>query len=154
MKFIYKIVFIVCIVALLSCSNDNNTELFKLQACNDREAPVEFVEVTEKPLFSSGELMKENAGEYPEMARRAGIEGTFWAGFNVIESGQAENVYIEKGIGGGADETALRSILNSEYISAKKNGAPLCTRMFARVIFNLEEPENVIIYIESELLTD
>ncbi|MEQ8525644.1 energy transducer TonB [Gracilimonas sp.] len=133
----------------ISCSNGNDEKVFEVMACTDREAPVEFIKATEKPIFSNGEFIKENAGEYPEMARRAEIEGTVEIIFQITATGEAQDVYISKGIGGGADETSLRAVQNSQFIPATFKNEPLCTNTKAQALFNLDNPENVILTLDT-----
>ena len=111
---------------VISCASGNDEEVFELMACTDREAPVKFIKATEKPMFSNGEFIKENAGMYPEMALRAKIEGAVEISLQITETGEAQDVYISKGIGGGADETSLQAVQNSQFIPAKFKNEPLC----------------------------
>ena len=134
---------------IISCTDGNDKEVFELMACTEREAPVEFIKATEKPMFSNGEFIKENAGEYPEMARRAEIEGAVEVSFQITETGKAQDVYISKGIGGGADETSLRAVQNSQFIPAKFKKKPLCINVKAQALFDLDNAENVILTLEN-----
>lgn len=56
--------------------------------------------------------LKENL-RYPEKAREAGIEGTVYITFIVDKEGKLNQPEILRGIGGGADEEAIRLIKNS-----------------------------------------
>lgn len=133
---------------VISCSNGNEKEVFELMACTDREAPVEFIKATDKPMFSNGELIKEEAAVYPEMARRNQIEGTVEITFQILATGEARDVYISKGIGGGADETSLQAVQNSQFIPATFKNEPLCISTKAYALFDLDNPENVILTLE------
>lgn len=132
---------------LFSCSGNNETDIDELMACGERGAPVEFISVTEKPKFSNGKVRKENAALYTEMAQRAQIEGTVRISFQITESGKSEDVFIEKKIGGGADESSLRAIQDSQFIPANFKTKPLCVKASAQAIFDLDNPENVVIYL-------
>lgn len=47
---------------------------------------------------------------YPELARETGIQGTVYVQFVVWNDGSIRNISLERGIGGGCDEEALRVI--------------------------------------------
>lgn len=61
--------------------------------------------------------------QYPEMARRAEIEGTVEVTFDLDENGEIYNARVWRGIGGGCDEAALRIVRNSTYTPAKDGNA-------------------------------
>jgi TonB family protein len=135
---------------MISCTNENSPDVVEFIACADRDAPVEVIKATSGPLFSNGEIVKENAGEYPEMARRAKIEGIVEISFQINESGEALDVHITKGIGGGADETSLNAVKNSQFIPAKFKSELLCIKTKAQALFDLENPDNVVLTLDSE----
>lgn len=122
--------------------------MFELLSCVDHSVNIQ---VETRPVFMNRERYKENAAVYPEMAKRAGIEGIVWASFEVNESGEPNNARIERGIGGGADEASLAGVYESEFIPAKKNGNLLCTKIFGRFIFDLDQVENITFYLEDEI---
>ncbi len=75
---------------------------------------------------------------YPEMARRAGIEGTVVAHLDITEEGELLESRITRGIGGGCDEAALQIIRNSIYTPAKnQNADPVSARHYVSITFNL-----------------
>ena len=47
---------------------------------------------------------------YPKLAKEVGITGTVKVNFVVERDGSVSNVEIERGIGGGCDEEAIRVI--------------------------------------------
>ncbi|MBO6523007.1 MAG: energy transducer TonB [Balneolaceae bacterium] len=75
---------------------------------------------------------------YPEMAQRAGIEGTVVAYLNINEEGELLESRITRGIGGGCDEAALQIVRNSIYTPAKnQNADPVSARHYVSVTFML-----------------
>jgi len=66
------------------------------------------------PSFVGGDearirFLRENV-VYPDMARRAGIEGTVYVSFIVKADGSITDIVVLKSVGGGCDEEAIRVI--------------------------------------------
>ena len=79
---------------------------------------------------------------YPEQARRLGVEGTVIVVFVVNTDGSISDVDILRGIGGGADEEAIRVVENAPAWSpGKQNGEAINTRMRLPIRFKLGESE-------------
>jgi protein TonB len=100
----------------------------------------EFAEQT--PEFPGGTaamlgFLQENI-QYPEIARRAGIEGPVYVQFIVSETGSISNAVVTRGIGGGCDEEALR-VVNSmpKWRPGKQNGQPVKVKHTIQVRFKL-----------------
>ena len=79
---------------------------------------------------------------YPEEARKAGIEGRVLVQFIVNEDGQVENPQIIKGIGGGADEEALRVVKNAEFVPGQQRGQAVRVQYSLPVIFKLQKDDS------------
>ncbi len=95
---------------------------------------------TEEAMFPGNFEGKPNAefARYPEMAQRAGIEGTVIAYLDINEEGELLESRITRGIGGGCDETALGIIRNSTYTPAKnENAEPVSARHYVSIVFSL-----------------
>jgi protein TonB len=96
----------------------------------------------EMPKFSGddGELLSFFAKNivYPEIAKRAGVEGKVILSFVIDKSGDVKDVQVAKGIGAGCDEEAVR-VLNSmpRWTPGKQNGKPVLTRIIIPVVFKL-----------------
>ncbi|NGP88530.1 M56 family metallopeptidase [Fodinibius halophilus] len=74
-----------------------------------------FVAVEKMPELIGGLASLQKKIDYPEMARKAGIEGRVIVQFIVNEQGQVENPQVIRGIGGGADKEALRVIKQAKF---------------------------------------
>lgn len=104
------------------------------------EKPYTWVE--EMPSFKGGvgELMNffsENLN-YPEIAKRAGVEGKVILSFLVDKSGKIKDAEVLKGIGAGCDEEAMRVInLMPEWNPGKQNGKAVLTKINIPVVFKL-----------------
>ncbi|MFU8862046.1 MAG: TonB family protein [Cyclonatronaceae bacterium] len=79
---------------------------------------------------------------YPEMARRAGIEGRVIVQFIVDEEGNAIYPQVVRGIGGGADEEALRVISQAKFRPGYQRGRPVKVQFSIPVVFRLQNQEN------------
>ncbi|SFT44666.1 TonB family C-terminal domain-containing protein [Algoriphagus locisalis] len=75
---------------------------------------------------------------YPAQAKQLGVEGTVIVVFVVNTDGSISDVEILRGIGGGADEEAVRVVENApNWISGKQKGNPVNTRMRLPIRFKL-----------------
>lgn len=75
---------------------------------------------------------------YPVQARQMGIEGTVIVVFEIQKDGSIRNVEILRGIGGGADEEAIRVVQNSpRWEPGKQRGREVTTRMRLPIRFKL-----------------
>lgn len=70
---------------------------------------------------------------YPTNARRKGIQGIVYVSFTISKEGEIIDEQIEKGIGGGCDEEALRVIksFNQRFIPAIYKGEAVDVRVIA-----------------------
>ncbi len=78
----------------------------------EAEGDIVFKVVEEMPSFPGGDeaffrFLRENI-KYPKLAREAGIQGVVLINFIVTKTGSVESVHVERGIGGGCDEEAMR----------------------------------------------
>jgi len=75
---------------------------------------------------------------YPEIAKRAEVEGKVVLSFIVDKSGKIKDVEVLKGIGVGCDEEAMR-VINSmpNWNPGKQNGKPVITKINIPVVFKL-----------------
>jgi periplasmic protein TonB len=107
-------------------------------------------EVTEKIYTWAEEMPKFPGGEtelrkfftqhlvYPEIAKRAEVEGKVILSFIVDKNGNIIDAEVAKSIGAGCDEEAMR-VLNimPRWIPGKQNGNPVLTRINIPVVFKL-----------------
>lgn len=82
----------------------------------------EWEEVDRKPeLLGSRDSLQAKI-EYPEIARKAGIEGLVIVRFIVNKQGNLENLEVPRKIGGGCDEEALRVAQMARFRPGMHNG--------------------------------
>ena len=106
----------------------------------EEEEPEEdfFVVVEEMPELIGGLASIQSNIEYPEMARRAGIEGRVYVQFIVNERGEVEDPRVIRGIGGGADEEALRAVRQAKFRPGMQRGRPVRVQYSLPVVFRLQ----------------
>ena len=101
-----------------------------------------FTWAEEMPQFPGGssELLKFFAQNiiYPEIAKRAEVEGKINLSFIVDKNGSISDIQIVKGIGAGCDEEAVRILkMMPRWSPGKQNGKPVLTRINIPVVFKL-----------------
>lgn len=75
---------------------------------------------------------------YPNQARRMGIEGKVFVQFVVDKDGSITNVQAIRGIGAGCDEEAVRVLKNApKWNPGKQRGRPVRVRMVLPITFKL-----------------
>lgn len=76
--------------------------------------------------------------QYPAQAQQMGIEGTVIVVFEIQKDGSIRNVEILRGIGGGADEEAIRVVQNApSWEPGRQRGRAVNTRMRLPIRFKL-----------------
>lgn len=127
-------------------------EMIDLDAELDMDAPMDlppppeeeeeeedfFVVVEEMPVLKGGMAELQASVRYPEMARRAGIEGRVTVQFIVNEQGKVENARVVRGIGGGCDEEALKAVQQAEFQPGMQRGRPVRVQYALSINFRLE----------------
>ncbi len=108
----------------------------------DGEEPFAFVE--QMPSYKGGndELLGFFAKNirYPEIAKRAGIEGKVMVEFVVDKQGKVRNARVLKGIGAGCDEEALRVTgMMKNWIPGRQSGKPVNVKMVIPIHFRLQD---------------
>jgi protein TonB len=97
----------------------------------------------EMPSFPGGEgllygFLSQNI-QYPEIAKRAGVEGQVIVQFTVSKTGQITGPRVVRGIGGGCDEEALRVVyMMPRWNPGKQNGQPVNVMVTVPIRFQLQ----------------
>jgi TonB family protein len=100
-----------------------------------------FVVVEQMPELIGGQAALQSKVEYPVMARRAGIEGRVTVQFIVNENGDVENAKVVRGIGGGANEEALKTVRQAKFTPGMQRGRPVPVQYSLSVNFRLENSD-------------
>jgi TonB family protein len=98
-----------------------------------------FVSVDEMPEPIGGVAAIQKNIKYPELARRAGIEGKVYILAYINENGNVTKTAVLKGIGGGCDEAAMNAIKKVKFIPGKQAGKPVNVQVSVPVIFKLSD---------------
>lgn len=100
-----------------------------------------FVVVEKMPQLIGGLASIQSKVNYPEMAKRAGIEGRVTVQFIVNENGDVEDPKIIRGVGGGADEEALRVIKEAKFTAGVQRGRIVRVQYTLPIIFKLSDSD-------------
>ena len=102
------------------------------------EEPTYFVAVEEMPAPIGGIVAIQKKIVYPEIAKRAGVEGKVYVLAFVDESGSVTKAQIIKGIGAGCDEAALDAVLKTKFTPGKQRGKPVKVQVSIPILFKLQ----------------
>lgn len=105
---------------------------------SDDEEEDFFVVVETMPQLQGGLADLQRKVRYPEMARRAGIEGRVTVQFIVNEQGLVENPRVIRGIGGGCDEAALAAVKQAKFSPGMQRGRPVRVQYSLPIVFRLQ----------------
>lgn len=117
---------------------DQPLEMPPPPAAPEEEEESFFIVVEQMPELIGGLAELQKSIRYPEMARRAGIEGRVIVQFIVNEQGKVEEPRVMRGIGGGADEEALRCVQQAEFKPGRQRGQPVRVQYSLPVVFKLQ----------------
>ena len=102
------------------------------------EEPTYFVAVEEMPEPIGGIKAIQEKIVYPEIAKRAGVEGKVYVLAFVDESGSVTKAQVLKGIGAGCDEAALDAVQKTKFKPGKQRGKPVKVQVSIPIIFKLQ----------------
>lgn len=107
-------------------------------ADDEEEEQEVFVVVERMPDLKGGLAALQSEIKYPELARKAGIEGRVFVQFVVDENGNVQNPKVVRGIGGGCDEEALRAVKKMSFTPGMQRGKPVKVQFSLPVVFRLQ----------------
>jgi TonB family protein len=103
--------------------------------------------INEGEFIVSAEVMPEVIGGlysiqskiiYPEIAKRAGIEGKVYVQAFIDENGNVANAKIIKGIGAGCDEAALDAVKQTKFKPGRQKDKPVKVQVSIPIVFKLQ----------------
>ena len=97
-----------------------------------------FVAVDNMPEVIGGLYSIQSKIRYPEIAKRAGIEGKVHVQAFIDENGNVTNAKIIKGIGAGCDEAALDAVKESKFKPGRQRGKPVKVQVSIPIVFKLQ----------------
>ena len=101
------------------------------------EEPTYFVAVEDMPEPIGGIEAIQSKIVYPEIAKRAGVEGRVYVLAFVDKEGNVTKAKILKGIGAGCDEAALKAVEETKFKPGKQRGKPVNVQVSVPVFFRL-----------------
>jgi protein TonB len=101
-------------------------------------APTYFVAVEEMPEPIGGIAAIQQLITYPEIAKRAGVEGKVYVLAFVDEGGNVTSAKIIKGIGAGCDEAAIDAVRQTKFRPGKQRGKPVKVQVSIPIVFKLQ----------------
>ncbi len=102
------------------------------------EEPQYFVAVEEMPEPIGGIQAIQSKIVYPEIAKRAGIEGKVYVLAFVDETGNVTKAEIIKGLGAGLDDAALNAVKATKFKPGKQRGKPVKVQVSIPIVFKLQ----------------
>lgn len=103
----------------------------------DNNEIIEFLPVEDQPYPIGGIHAIQEKVHYTEFGRRAGIKGTVYIEAIIDEEGNVIYAVVKKGIGGGLDEEALNTVLNTKFVPGKQRGKPIKVKLVIPIKFVL-----------------
>jgi protein TonB len=104
----------------------------------DKEKEQEvFVVVEDEPTLIGGMKALQSSVEYPEFAKKAGIEGRVIVQFVVDENGDVQDPRVIRGVHKLLNEEAIRAVKQQKFKPGKQRGQPVKVQMSLPVTFQL-----------------
>jgi len=100
--------------------------------------PVFFVAVEQQPQPIGGLEGIQKRIVYPEIAKRAGVQGRVFVKAYVDENGNVVKTELLKGIGAGCDEAAMVAVQNTKFTPGKQRGKPVKVQVSIPIVFKLQ----------------
>ncbi len=131
------------ITTFVACSDmvGPETNASARQAIVEKAEPVAddvFVVVEEMPTLVGGLKVLQEQIQYPEIAKKAGIEGRVILQFIVDEEGNVTDPQVVKGLGGGISEEALRVLQATKFTPGRQNGENVKVKLSIPFSFRLD----------------
>jgi periplasmic protein TonB len=100
--------------------------------------PEIFVIVEDMPELIGGLGQLQSRIVYPEIAKKAGVEGRVIVQFVVDENGNVVDPVVVRGIGAGCDEEAVRAVMQAKFTPGKQRGRAVRVKMSLPITFRLK----------------
>jgi protein TonB len=104
----------------------------------EEDEAVFFVAVEETPEPIGGIEAIQKKIVYPEIAKRAGVQGRVFIKAFVDENGVVRRAEVLKGIGAGCDEAAVQAVMQTPFKPGKQRGKPVKVQVSIPIIFKLQ----------------
>ena len=115
-----------------------NPQLSSGEIISEGGDDIYFVSVENMPEPIGGMYAIQSKIIYPEIAKRAGIEGKVFIQAFIDETGNVANAKVIKGVGGGLDEAALEAVKQTKFTPGKQKGKSVKVQVTIPIIFKLQ----------------
>ncbi|MEE4311504.1 MAG: energy transducer TonB [candidate division KSB1 bacterium] len=140
------ILLIVCVVFLIaSCQGEqaNEARMMEVDGSSQNVPPKEtseaFVPYDTPPQPEGGFAELQRRVAYPEIARKAGIEGKVLLQVKIDESGDVVDHKIVESLGNnGCDEAALNAVRSVKWVPAKQGDKSIAVWVAIPIVFKLD----------------
>ncbi len=110
----------------------------------EEEKVIDVAFVEQNPEFPGGQegfaRHLQNNLKYPPIAKENNIQGRVFVSFVVEKDGNLTDIKVERGIGGGCDEEAVRVLkLTKGWKPGVQNGRPVRVKYILPILFQLDE---------------
>jgi periplasmic protein TonB len=106
---------------------------------DEEEEPEVFTIVEDMPELIGGMQAIYQHLRYPEIARKAGIEGRVVVQFIIDEEGRVVDPVVVRGIGGGCDEAAIEAVKQVRFTPGRQRGRAVRVRYSLPITFRLSQ---------------
>ncbi len=96
-----------------------------------------FMAVEEMPAPIGGIQAIQRRIIYPEIAKRAGVQGRVYIKAFVDETGTVKKAEVIKGIGAGCDEAAIAAVMKTKFKPGRQRGKPVRVQVSIPILFKL-----------------
>lgn len=110
----------------------------KQEVKEEEEEAVFFVAVEEQPEPIGGIEAIQSKIVYPEIAKRAGVQGRVFIKAFVDETGTVKKAEVIKGIGAGCDEAAVAAVMQTQFKPGKQRGKAVKVQVSIPIVFKLQ----------------
>ena len=104
----------------------------------EEEEPEIFMIVEQMPELIGGLGAIQSKIKYPEIAKKAGVEGRVFVQFVVNEQGDVVDPVVVRGIGAGCDEEAVRAVSQAKFKPGRQRGQAVQVKMSLPITFKLK----------------
>ncbi|MDZ4700138.1 MAG: energy transducer TonB [Rhodothermales bacterium] len=108
-------------------------------AAEEEEEETEiFMIVEDMPELIGGLGSIQSKIRYPEIAKKAGVEGRVFVQFVVGVNGEVLDPVVVRGIGAGCDEEAVRAVSQAKFKPGRQRGKAVPVKMSLPITFKLK----------------
>lgn len=97
-----------------------------------------FVVVEQQPELKGGMKALQEEVDYPDFAKKAGIEGRVFVQFVVDENGNVQDPRVTRGVHKLLNEEAIRAVKQMSFEPGRQRGKPVKVQMSLPVSFQLQ----------------